>query len=43
MDYVPQTRQAEAQEYLDNYRQAQQILKQICDINCELLRRRESL
>lgn len=43
MDYVPQAYQAEAQEYLENYRQVQQILKQICDINCELLRRRESL
>jgi hypothetical protein len=43
MDYVPQADQPQAQKYLENYRQVQQILKQICDINCELLRRREDL
>jgi hypothetical protein len=43
MDYIPQSFQPQAQQLLDNYRQVQDILKQICDINCELLRRRVEL
>jgi hypothetical protein len=43
MDYIPQSYQPQAQQLLDNYRQVQDILKQVCDINCELLRRRLEL
>jgi len=40
MDYVPGEYQQQVLEYVENYRQARQILKQICGINRELLRRR---
>ena len=41
MDYIPQNRREEVQEYLSNYRKVKAILKEICAINRELLRRRE--
>lgn len=43
MDYVPQESYAQASEFLANYRRARQILEAICEINRELLRRREAL
>ena len=43
MDYVPCEYQPQVTEYVANYRQTREILKQICAINCELLRRRERL
>src|SRR5262250_3501178 len=43
MDYVPQEVHAQASEFLANYHHARQILEEICEINSELLRRREKL
>src|SRR6202162_3097025 len=43
MDYVPQESYAQASEFLANYHRARQILEEICEINRELLRRREKL
>jgi hypothetical protein len=43
MDYVPQESCAQTTEFLANYRRAREILEAICEINCELLRRREAL
>jgi hypothetical protein len=43
MDYVPREYQQQVLEYVGNYRQARDLLKQICAINRELLRRREQL
>lgn len=43
MDYVPQEFEPQAREYVENLRQAREILEQICEINRELLRRREAL
>ena len=43
MDYVPQDYQSQASECLANYHHPRQILDEICDINRELLRRREKL
>jgi hypothetical protein len=43
MDYVPQESYAQASEFLGNYHRARQILEEICEINRELLRRREAL
>ena len=43
MDYVPQDYVDQVRQYLENYRQAKQILDEICAINRELLRRRERL
>jgi hypothetical protein len=43
MDYVPQESYAQASELLANYHRARQILEEICEINRELLRRREKL
>lgn len=43
MDYVPQDYYRQTTEYLANYHQLRQILDQICDINRELLSRREAL
>jgi hypothetical protein len=43
MDYVPQANYAQTTEFLANYRRAREILEEICDINRELLRRREAL
>jgi hypothetical protein len=43
MDYVPQESHAQAVEFLANYHRAREILEAICEINRELLRRREDL
>src|SRR5436305_696340 len=43
MDYVPQESYAKTAEFLANYHQAREILEEICEINRELLRRREAL
>jgi hypothetical protein len=41
MDYVPQSMQDQATQYLANYRTIRDILDQLCAINQELMRRRE--
>ena len=43
MDYVPQEYQEQAAHYLANYRLVRDLLEEICQINRELLRRRERL
>src|SRR5215510_5797864 len=43
MDYVPQELYAQTAEFLTNYHRAREILEAICEINRELLRRREAL
>jgi len=43
IDYVPQNRLAQTKKYLANYQRAREVLEQICEINRELLRRREAL
>jgi hypothetical protein len=43
MDYVPQSSQSEASERIANYHRIREILEEICEINRELLRRREAL
>ena len=43
MDYVPQEAYDQTVEFLANYHQAREILEKICEINRELLRRREAL
>jgi hypothetical protein len=43
MDYVPQELEPQAREYLHNLQRTREILEQICEINRELLRRREAL
>ena len=43
MDYVPQAAHDEVSERLANYHRIRAILEQICEINRELLRRREAL
>ena len=43
MDYVPCDYQQQVLRYVENYQQAREILKQICAINRELLRRRKRL
>ena len=43
MDYVPQELYAQTAEFLANYHRARVILEAICEINRELLRRREAL
>jgi hypothetical protein len=43
MDYVPQESYAQAAEFLANYHRAREVLEAICEINRELLRRREAL
>src|ERR1700682_6172623 len=43
MDYVPQELYAQTAEFLANYHRAREILEEICEINRELLRRREVL
>jgi hypothetical protein len=42
MDYVPQERQTQVKKFLANYQRAREILEEICEINRELLRRREA-
>jgi hypothetical protein len=43
MDYVPQEFHAQVRKFLANYQRAREILEEICEINRELLRRREAL
>jgi hypothetical protein len=43
MDYVPQEFYARTKKLLANYQRAREILEEICEINRELLRRREAL
>jgi hypothetical protein len=43
MDYVPQELYSQTAEFLANYHRAREILEAICEINRELLRRREAL
>jgi hypothetical protein len=43
MDYVPQELYTQTAEFLANYHRAREILEAICEINRELLRRREAL
>ncbi len=43
MDYVPQASYPQATQFLANYHCAREILESICEINRELLRRREPL
>ena len=43
MDYVPQESYAPTAEFLANYHRTREILEAICEINRELLRRREAL
>jgi hypothetical protein len=43
MNYVPQELYPQTAEFLANYHRAREILETICEINRELLRRREAL
>ena len=43
MDYVPQELYMQTAEFLANYHRAREILEAICEINRELLLRRETL
>lgn len=43
MDYVPRAYQEKVKEHLENYRRIKAILEELCEINRELLRRREKL
>jgi hypothetical protein len=43
MDYVPQEYYEQTTEFIANYHRAREILEEICEINRELLRRREAL
>jgi hypothetical protein len=43
MDYVPQEHHAQTTECLARHHQVRQILEEICEINHELLRRREAI
>jgi hypothetical protein len=43
MDYVPQEFHHQTKKFLTNYHRAREILEEICEINRELLRRREAL
>ena len=40
--YVPNAAHAEVREFLANFRKLREVLNEICAINAELLRRRES-
>jgi hypothetical protein len=40
---VPNAAHAEVREFLTNFRKLREVLNEICAINAELLRRRESL
>ena len=42
-DYIPLDYQAQAAEYIENFRQIKTILEELCEINRELIRRREKL
>ena len=41
MDYVPEEYSRQVSHYLGNFQEVRQILEKICNINRELLRRRE--
>ena len=43
MDYVPLDYHEEVTQFLENHRAVREILEEICEINRELLRRRELL
>ncbi len=43
MDYVPLDYHDEVDTLLANFRSAREILEELCEINRELLRRREKL
>ena len=43
MDYIPQDYYEQVEAYLANYQSTKKILREICDINSELLSRREKL
>src|ERR1700751_914732 len=43
LGYVPNATYPQLAEFLANYRKLQEMLNEICAINAELLRRRESL
>jgi hypothetical protein len=43
MDYVPQEYYEQTSEFIANYHRAREILEGICEINRELLQRREAL
>jgi hypothetical protein len=43
MDYVPQADYEQISARIANYQRVREILEQICEINRELLRRREAL
>jgi hypothetical protein len=43
MDYVPQDCYQQVVQLISNYQQVRDILEQVCEINRELLRRREAL
>jgi hypothetical protein len=43
MDYVTQEAYGQALAFLANYHRTREILERICEINRELLRRREAL
>jgi hypothetical protein len=43
MEYVPQEFYQQTKKFLMNYQRAREILEEICEINRELLRRREAL
>ena len=41
MEYVPAADYGEVARWLENYRRVREILEEVCEINLELLRRRE--
>jgi hypothetical protein len=43
MDYVPQEYYEQTSGFIANYHRAREILEEICEINRELLQRREAL
>jgi len=43
MQYVPLDYHDDVAHWLDNYRSCRRVLEEICEINFELLRRRERL
>jgi hypothetical protein len=43
LGYVPNAIYPQVADFLANYRKLQEMLKEICALNAELLRRRESL
>jgi hypothetical protein len=43
MDYIPLDYQAQVVEYINNFRHIKTILEELCEINRELIKRREKL